>query len=145
MASRKQKIEDLIENFHSLRRTMIFHAGAGVKIPRITPSQWGVLMFIEQKGKSTVKDVANAMGITSSAATQLVDGLVLSRYITREASTEDRRTVILALSAKVKAQVEKMKKEGLQKFIKLFEALSDKELDQYILLNKKIVERIFKK
>lgn len=144
MINRKQKIEELMENFQSLKRTMMFHATPSMKIPRITSSQWGALMFVEARGESTVKDLAQALGITSSAATQLVDGLVISRYVARETSKKDRRTVILTLSKKTKTQVEEMKKEGLQKFLKLFKVLNDKEFDQYILLNKKIVERLLK-
>ncbi len=145
MTNRKQKIQELMENFQSLKRTMVFRAPGAVNMPRITPSQWGVLMFLEQSNESTVKEVAKALGITSSAATQLIDGLVTSKYIVRETFEEDRRTVILTLSKKTKAQVDKMKKEGLQKFLKLFEVLNNKEFDQYILLNKKIVERLLKK
>lgn len=145
MINRKQKVEELLENIHSLRRTMVFHTSPIVKIPRITSSQWGVLMFVEHRSESTVKDVAKALGISSSATTQLIDGLVASGYIMRKTSTLDRRTVILTLSKKTKTQVDKMKKEGLQKFLKLFEVLNDKEFDQYILLNKKIVEKLFKK
>jgi DNA-binding MarR family transcriptional regulator len=145
MINRKQKVKELLENFYSLRRMMVFHTSSRLKIPRITSSQWGVLMFVEQRNESTVKDVAQALGISSSATTQLVDGLVASGYIVRKTSTEDRRTVALTLSTKTQKQVEKMKKEGLQKFLKLFEVLNDKEFDQYLLLNKKIVEKLFKK
>ena len=144
MINRKQKIEDLMENFRSLRRTMIFNASGTMKMPRITPSQWGVLLFVEQHTKGTVKDVAEALGITSSAATQLIDGLVRSKYILRETSLNDRRAVVLTLSKNTRAQVDKMKKEGLKKFLKLFEVLNDKELDQYVLLNKKIIEGYIK-
>jgi DNA-binding MarR family transcriptional regulator len=145
MTNRKQKVKELLENFQSLRRTMVFHTAPNIKIPRITPSQWGVLMFVEQRGESTVKDVAKTLGITSSAGTQLIDGLVRSGYVLRKTSAHDRRTVILTLSNKTKTQVDKMKKEGLQKFLKFFEVLNDQEFNQYILLNKKIVERFLKK
>ena len=145
MTNRKQKIEELVENFQSLKRTMVFRATPSMKIPRITPSQWGLLMFVEQRGKSTVKEAAKALGITSSAATQLVDGLVISGYVKRETQAKDRREVVLTLSNKTKAEVDKMKKQGLQKFLKFFEVLNDKEFNQYILLNKKIVERLLKK
>ena len=145
MTNRKQKIEELMENFQSPKRTMVFHATPSMKIPRITPSQWGVLMFALQRGESTVKDVAKALGITSSAATQLIDGLVVNGYVTRGELTEDRRKVTLTLSNKTKKQVEKMKKQALQKFLKFFEVLNDKEFDQYILFNKKIVEKLLKK
>jgi DNA-binding MarR family transcriptional regulator len=62
----------------------------------------------------------------------------------RKTSTLDRRIIKLTLSKKTKTQVDKMKKQGIQKFLKLFEVLSDKEFDRYILLNKKIVEKLLK-
>ncbi len=141
MTNRKQKIEELLTDLQSLRRTMMLRTAGSTKLPRITPSQWGVLMFIEQRKKSTVKDVAETLGISSSAATQLVDGLVASKYLMRETYAGDRRTVTLTLSKKSKKQVNKMKKQALQKFLKFFEVLNDKEFNQYTLLNKKIVKR----
>ena len=145
MTNRKQKVEELLESLQSLRHTMVFRPSITVKTPQITPSQWGVLIFVEQLGESTTKDVAKALGITSSAATQLIDGLVTSGYIVRKTLKEDRRTILLTLSKKTKTQVDKMKRSGLQKFLKLFEVLNDKEFNQYILLNKKIVEKLLKK
>jgi DNA-binding MarR family transcriptional regulator len=140
MNDRKQKIEELLTGLRSLRRPMAFKMSGSLKMPRITPSQWGVLMLIEQQKESTVKDVAKSLAITSSAATQLVDGLVKSGYLVRETHPEDRRTVTLTLSKKSRNQVEKMKKQALEKFLKIFQVLSDKEFDQYFALNKKIVE-----
>src|SRR3989344_6557193 len=145
MNQRKQKVEELIRNFQPLRHAMALPTTQYEGIPRITSSQWGVLMFVEQFGESTVKDVAKSLCITSSAATQLIDKLVTSGYVVREMHTQDRRAVTLTLSKKTKIRVNKMKKEVLQKFLKFFEVLNDKELDQYILLNKKIVERLLKK
>jgi DNA-binding MarR family transcriptional regulator len=139
MINREQKIAELLESFKSLKHTMAFRTVGSAKMPRITPSQWGVLIMIQQRKESTVKDVAEALDITSSAATQLVDGLVTSGYVMKETNTEDRRAVTLTLSNKTRTQVDTMKKQVLQKFLKFFEVLSDKEFGQYILLNKKIV------
>lgn len=144
MSNRKQKVEELLESFSSLRRVMAFHPISIEKMPRITPSQWGALMLIEHQGESTVKDVARALGITSSAATQLIDGLVASGYVTRKTHAEDRRVVTLTLSSTTKKHINVMKKEVLQKFLKFFEVLNNKEFNQYILLNKKIVQRLLK-
>lgn len=134
-----------MESFQSLRRSMAFRTIGTVKMPRITPSQWGVLMMVEGHGESTVKDVARALGISSSAATQLIDGLVTSGYVVREEFAEDRRRVTLTLSKKTKTQIEKMKGEGARHFLKLFKVLNDEEFDQFILLNKKIVDNAPKK
>lgn len=141
MINRKQKVEEFLIDLQSLKRAVAFRMAGPAKIPRITPSQCGVLMIIEGSVESTVKDVAKSLGITSSAATQLVDGLVNSGYLIRKTSNLDRRIVKLTLSKKTKTQVDKMKKEGIQKFLKVFEVLSNKEFNQYIILNKKIVER----
>jgi len=140
MTDRKQKVEEMLAGFHSLRRTMVLKSAGSATKPRVTPSQWGVLMLVGQGGTSTVKDVAKALRITSSAATQLVDGLVASGYLVRKTSLQDRRAVTLTLSKKSKSQVEKMKKHALRKFLKVFEVLNDTEFDQYIALNKKIVQ-----
>lgn len=144
MSLRKIKIEKLLENFGSLKRHLVFHSTHSRKVPRITPSQWRLLMMVKQQGESTVKEVAAALGISSSAATQLVDGLVASGYVVRETDVKDRRAVVLTLSKKTEAQVDKMRKQTLEKFYNFFKVLNDKELDQYILLNKKIVERFLK-
>lgn len=144
MSLRKIKIEKLLENFGSLKRHLVFHSAHSEKVPRITPSQWRLLMMVKQQGESTVKEVAAALGISSSAATQLVDGLVASGYVVRKMDVKDRRAVVLTLSKKTEAQVDKMRKQTLEKFYNFFKVLNDKELDQYILLNKKIVERFLK-
>ncbi|MHB1163585.1 MAG: MarR family winged helix-turn-helix transcriptional regulator [Minisyncoccota bacterium] len=139
MSSRKKKVESLLVDLRSLKRAMTFRMDAAADIPRITPSQCGVLMFMEERSESTVKDVAQALGITSSAATQLVDGLVSSGYVAKETHPEDRRAVTLTLPKKTKTQVKKMKERGIQKFLEIFQVLSDEEFDQYLALNKKIV------
>ena len=141
MINRKQKVEELLVDLQSLRRTMAFRmAESAKKTPRITPSQWGMLMLIEQRGKSTIKDVAKVLSISSSAATQLVDGLVASGYLMRQTHSKDRRAVTLTLSKKSKDQVDRIKKHTLQRFLKIFGVLSDVEFNQYLTLTKKIVQ-----
>jgi DNA-binding MarR family transcriptional regulator len=140
MISRKQKVEQFLTDLRSFRRAMSFRMAGSANIPRITPSQWGVLMSIEDRGESTVKDIAKTLGITSSATTQLIDGLVANGYVMRTMHPEDRRAVTLSLSKKTKTQVAQMKKQTVQKFIKLFKVLTDDELNRYFALNKKIVQ-----
>lgn len=114
-------------------------------MPRITPSQWGALMFIEHGGESTVKDVAKALGITSSAATQLIDGLVASGYVERREDSKDRRKVTLTLSKTTRSHVVKMKKQVMKGLLKTFEILDDREFNQYLALNQKLVQGLTQK
>ncbi|MFZ2522982.1 MAG: MarR family winged helix-turn-helix transcriptional regulator [Minisyncoccia bacterium] len=141
MNNRERKVKELMEGFQSLSHSIAFSPVGTGKIHRITPSQWGVLMMIEDRKESTVKDVANVFNITSSAATQLVDGLVNNGHVIREEHAEDRRQVALTLSKNTKTQMEKMKKQFSEHVLKLFEVLSDKEFNQFVFFHKKIFER----
>ncbi|MFA6006975.1 MAG: helix-turn-helix domain-containing protein, partial [Candidatus Paceibacterota bacterium] len=110
MVNRKEKINELMEGLHSFRRRVAPGVANCMSAPRITPSQWGALMLIEQGTGGTVKDIATALAISSSAATQLVDGLVASGYVVRKEDPKDHRRIALLLSTKTKSHVAKMKK-----------------------------------
>jgi DNA-binding MarR family transcriptional regulator len=138
--NRKAQIERLLEDLGSLRHSMTFRGAATAKAPRITPAQWGVILLIHKCAGTSVKDVAEALRISSSAATQLVDGLVRSGYVVRKERAKDRRTRSLTLSARTRGHVEKMRKEVLAQFQKVFTVLNDAELEQYAALTKKISE-----
>lgn len=140
MADRNQKIKELMEGLHALRSRAVFGPPPGVRTPHITPSQWRVLMLVMRGDEYTVKDIAKALSISSSAATQLVDGLVVNGYVIKKEDANDRRKVSLTLSKTIKDHVGKMKKRAMGCFLKTFEVLNDKEFDQYIALNKKLVQ-----
>jgi DNA-binding MarR family transcriptional regulator len=145
MQNRKQKTEELMESFQLLRRSMALRPIRPGQAPRITPSQWGALMLIGQREETTVKDLAKSLRISSSATTQLIDGLVESGYVMRQVDDKDRRSVTLTLSRKTKSKMDKLKKERVGQLLTFFKALSDKEFDQYIALNKKILDNVPKK
>ena len=145
MTNRKQKIEELVESMSSFKRNMAFRGIGEHKAPKITPSQWGVLMLIGQSSEVSVKEVASILHISSSATTQLVDGLVKNGYVIRKEQIKDRRAVVLTLSQKTKNQFEKMKTQMIQSFLGIFEALTDKEFNQFCFLHKKIAQGFLKK
>lgn len=140
MVDRNQKIKELMEGLHALRSRVAFGPPPGVQMRHVTPSQWRVLMIVMRGDDHTVKDVAKTLDITSSAATQLVDGLVANGYVIKKEDEADRRKVSLTLSKTTKDHVVKMKKKAMGCFLKTFEVLNDKEFDQYIALNKKLVQ-----
>jgi len=141
MTNRKQKVGTLMEALLSLRRTLIFKATWKSEIPRITPAQWAVLSIIDPSGKTTVKDVAHTLGISSSAATQLIDVLARRGYVIREQHSEDRRKVTLVLPTKTKKRIEHMKRESIRQLLKIFDVLDEKEINQFIQLTNKVVSR----
>lgn len=147
MAKRKEQIEGIIEYMHAIKRKLAseggYFTGAGTK--HITPSQWFVLLMVERNKNIGVKEIAGLTGITSSAATQLINELVKKGYLVRKGKLEDRRALNIMLSGKSKKQIHFMKKQGLKKLIALFDILSDNELATYCELNKKIADKILGK
>jgi DNA-binding MarR family transcriptional regulator len=101
-------------------------------------SQFEVMMFILRSENPTIKDIAKAFTITSSAATQLVEGLVHKGLVERRESEEDRRIVNVFLSKEGEAKCKTFKKLVFMQMTKKLTTLSDQEL----LAMKKIADKV---
>ena len=144
MTNRKKIIEDLLQNMHVMRHRLMVGYTAKKEVI-ITPSQGFVLRFVAKNSFANVKAITQALNITSSAGTQLVDGLVEKGYLVRKDNPKDRRVVTLSLSLKAKKLFKEFKEQGLHKMMEIFEALTDKELVEYDVLNKKLIDFLSKK
>lgn len=89
-----------------------------------------------------IKKIAEVLGVSSSAATQMVDDLESHNFVTRKTSETDKRVLIISLTEKAEQQFEEMHRERIRTFSTLFDALSEDEFNQYVSLNKKIISRI---
>jgi DNA-binding MarR family transcriptional regulator len=141
MIERKQLIDGLFESSNQIRKNMLEeHLDQdGVDI---TPSQWMILRTVWKNGGLSVKKIAENLKISSSAATQLIDGLVKKDYVTRDAAPNDRRSLIIQISPHAKQKIEEMKEKSYQRLAQLFAVLSDEELQQYAQMNAKIAEGV---
>ena len=144
MINRKKIIEDLLQNMHAMRHKLMVGYTAKKEVA-ITPSQGFVLRFVAKNSSTNVKTIADSLHITSSAATQLIDGLVDNGYLVRKSNPDDRRVIALSLSDKANKLFKEFQEQGLQKMMELFDALTDDELVQYADLNKKIIGNIMDK
>jgi DNA-binding MarR family transcriptional regulator len=70
----------------------------GQRAPELSLPQFRALAFIGRNEGAMLSDVANFLGLTLSAASKLVDGLVASKFAIRRQDTADRRRVSLTLS-----------------------------------------------
>ncbi len=111
----------------------------------ITHSQWAVLAAVKAGSKLSIKELAGTLGVSASAATQMVEGLVQSGYLTRKADTKDRRFLKLGLTAGCGREMNRMKKAMLGRFESMFKILNDRELAGYAKLNRKVSEHILNK
>src|SRR5205085_4160046 len=66
----------------------------------VTLPQWRALVVLSTRSTTTVSDLAAALDVHPTTATRLVDRLVRKRLVLRKPSHEDRRPVLLELSAR---------------------------------------------
>ncbi len=139
MDKRQQIITDIFHNMSAMRRLVhgkMPEKKTGKNGP--THAQMGV-MFALSHHKLNVKDLAKCFGMTSSAATQLITGLVKRGWVMRQVVAGDRRKISLSLSASGQKILEKIIAERSAMFAKHLEVLTDKELGQLKSIQNKII------
>ena len=171
MIDRKTQIEQLLGKLHSLKRLMTpdnpetsdiecpsrsglmehvqndhLHRPTCNGAESLAPSQWLVLHLVGRTHGIGVKELAAALEITSSAATQLVDGLVKKGLLLRQPSEEDRRALRLSLPEESRKRIEIMMEHRLTRAVDIFGVLDDAEFQTLLdLLNKVITRTQIKK
>lgn len=145
MTKRKQLIGDILHSFHAIRNITKAKAASLGHRNHITHSQWFVLTMIDRFKKRSIKDIAEAMEMSSSAATQLVNVLVQAGLVIRQEDPKDRRSVQLELSPKGKKHIAATKEKRITEMANIFDALTDSELEEYVRLQKKITSRFLDK
>ncbi len=146
MINRNKLIEEIIAGYHAIKNKM--HARlwqSGNNKDCITHSQIFVLSIIAENNNIGIKEISEKLSISSSASTQLVDGLVENGYAVRKASAKDRRALHLEISAKGRKYLNQFKNKRLKVVSTLFDVLTDSELRAYLALNKKILSNILDK
>ncbi len=133
---KSDQIAEIFRSMMSLKRALMFRMPDD-SAPTITPSQWLAMSAIAD-GARTVKAVAAELRVSSSAATQLVDGLVKTGYVIRSQAKEDKRETELALSKDSEKGIKEVKRQKMEQFEKVFSVLTEKELDEFAQLMKKL-------
>jgi DNA-binding MarR family transcriptional regulator len=145
MDDRRKLIEKIIENIYAIKHKIAAEIHFFFEETQITQSQWSILHLVKKNKIISIKDLANLRDITSSAATQIVDGLVDKGLLMRKRNPDDRRTLKIELSEKSKNQFDSIKHKSFKTLYSLFNVLDNDELLKYCELNDKIVSKILLK
>jgi DNA-binding MarR family transcriptional regulator len=141
MQDRENTIREIARQFRALKHKMMSVTCFNHEKFHITPAQWHILFLVKEHDGISSKDVAKSQNISSSAATQLIDGLVSKDFLIREYDQDDRRLLKIHLSKTTKKFVDDMRIQSHARLNTIFECLSDDELQDYLVLNGKIVNR----
>jgi DNA-binding MarR family transcriptional regulator len=105
----------------------------------ITDPQFVGMVFINEHPNTPVKNFAATLGLQLSSASGLLDRMVKAGLIKRTHSREDRRVVLLNLTAKGKAMLEEITLQKQKSFADIFAPLSPEERTAYLEMMKKVV------
>lgn len=79
--------------------SLVYQVDQRLQAHDLTSAQWGPLMHLRKAGRSTVADLARLMQLDAGAMTRLLDRLETKGLCKRVRSTEDRRVVMVELTA----------------------------------------------
>jgi MarR family transcriptional regulator, organic hydroperoxide resistance regulator len=145
MDTRRKQVEEILESIYAIRHKLAAEMHFYFDKVYVTHSQWLVLHIAKKRKNISMKDLAKLLDITSSAATQIVDGLVNKELLVRKSNPDDRRALELELSEKAKEHFESLKNKSLKTMESFFDVLDNDELSKYLELNKKIIGKILSK
>jgi DNA-binding MarR family transcriptional regulator len=93
-------VEKLQEAFGIFRHRLMGNLFVFARDKGLTMGQFGALMHIHQAKGCGVSDIGSDLGITNSAASQMMERLVQLQLITRSEDPNDRRSKQLVLTDK---------------------------------------------
>ncbi|MCZ2738026.1 MarR family winged helix-turn-helix transcriptional regulator [Bacillus safensis] len=111
-------------------------------VDELTDKQHIVLNFIEQKGGSSPIQIAQQLGITQSAVSQLLNTLEKKEWICRSINPHNRRELHVELSEKAIMYLENMRKVELAIIEKYYSALSFDEISTLTSIYEKLDQLI---
>ena len=140
MIDRKKVLDEIFDEITQIKRKMEQESRQFFVNSEITHAQWMVVRFIYQQDGANIKELADNLEVTSSAITQLVDGLVKKNYLERSHDETDRRVINLVLTKKREERLAEIKAHFVKKFAIMLDVMSDQELKIYGELNRKIIK-----
>ncbi len=92
-----------LERYVSLfNKKMLDNVSKEIKNRLLSIQQWEVLRMVLATDSVTIKDIAKHLGLTSSAATQIVDATEQMGHVLRVPHKTDKRSVCVVLSPQEK-------------------------------------------
>jgi DNA-binding MarR family transcriptional regulator len=106
----------------SVRHLICYARGSGLSM-----SQLGALFYIHRRGSSGVTDLGEHLGVTSAAASQMLERLVQQELILRSEDPNDRRVKQIILADKGLQVLQESMRTCQNWLYDLAETLSDSE------------------
>lgn len=132
----------MCEGWHTLKRCFAGKNDKRGAVSNLTTSQWLALEVVARSKEASVKDISQALSISSSATTQIVNELIKHGHVAKKADPKDARVSLITLSPKTRQALITMRTAMLRHMDKLFSVLTDTEFKEYMRLHTKIITNV---
>lgn len=134
---RRQLVEQFATSLMLVKRRLMTTHGYMADIG-LNRAQIEVLLTIKFQDCHTVGQLAGALGITSGAVTQVVEGLVRDGLVQRTRDDHDRRVVRISFTPAGAAKLASLRHQQLEQLVEVLAPLTETEMLQLADLLDKI-------
>lgn len=139
---RKRLLEDIYALQMVLARVIVSSRGSFSQALGLNRAQGEALFFIQYRECRTIGQLAGALGVTSGAATQVVESLEKLGLVMRERREDDKRVVEIRYTEKGEDQLEAMRDYHFARLEGMMAGLSSEELEELLALQLKMLQRM---
>ncbi len=140
--NREEQVKIFFEEIAKLQRLVFSKKDSFLTKYKLSRPQMVVMYFISEGGSKTIKDIAEIMNISSSAATQMIEGLVKNGFLERVVHPTDRRSVQISMSKIGRKTFDQFKIQHLRQMQNLLVSLSDAEIEILLKIPAKILKQL---
>lgn len=105
-------------------------------------SQIIVLSQLHEHGPQMSSKLAAMLGYTTGAMTGISNKLIKENYAAREYLENDRRVILLAITEQGRQIITEVQELNQKMMEEIYSKLSEKEIDQYLGIQKKLLEHV---
>lgn len=134
------EIEELANIIMFLQRSLLLNLSKELSKGKVSFSQFFLLGHLAQQGLLSMSEVAEKMGHTTAAATGLVDRLEHFGYVSREHSQADRRKVMVKVTRRGTALVQRIREEMAASLSKMMKDLQPAEQKMWLEIYRKLFQ-----
>jgi len=129
----------LVELLPRLMQEINRHESHYITEGTVTCSQLTVMEYLTRHETCQMGELAEAMGISFSAATGMLDRLVQHKFVKRFRSADDRRAVLVSMTSRGRKVVEEIYEQKRKGLVDLFARLASEERATYLEILEKLV------
>lgn len=139
---RKRLLQDLYALQMVMARAMVSSRGSYTSAVGLNRAQGEALFLVQYRECRTIGQLAAALGVTSGAATQVVESLEKLGLVVRERREDDKRVVEINYTPKGEKQLEAMREYHFSRMETMMAELTSDELEELVQIQLKILQRM---